>query len=71
MGRLPCTALSPHISFQLDVLLTGNFIQIYNHGRCGYYPKEITDRVNTWTLNEQIHSFYYEDKCSGLFLVVT
>ena len=26
--------------------------------------------ANTWTLIEEIHSFYYEEKYSGLFLVV-
>ena len=46
-------------------------MQIYNLRRCGYYPEEITDRVNTWTLIEEIHSFYYEEKCFWLFLVVT
>ena len=27
-------------------------------------------RANTWTFIEEIHSFCYEEKCSGLFLVV-
>ena len=30
----------------------------------------ITDRENKWTLIEEIHSIYYEEKCCGLFLVV-
>ena len=46
-------------------------MQIYNLGQCGYYTKETTDRANTWTLTEEIHSFHYQEKCSGLFLVVT
>ena len=33
-------------------------IQIYNLGQCGYYPKETTDRVNTWMLIEETHSIY-------------
>ena len=59
------------ISFQLDVLLAGNIMQIYNLGWCGYYPEEITDRANAWTLIEEIDSFYCEEKYCGLFLVVT
>ena len=49
-------------------------MQIYNLDWCGYYPEEYpeetTDRENTWTLTEETHSFHYEEKWSGLFLVV-
>ena len=61
----------PFNIFQLDVLLSGNIMQIHDLGRCGYYPQETTNRANTWTLIEEIHNFYYEEKCCGLFLVVT
>ena len=31
--------------------------------------QETTDRANTWTLIEEISSFYYKEGCCGLFLV--
>ena len=29
----------------------------------GYYPEETTDGANTWTVIEEIHSFYCKVKC--------
>ena len=68
LASMHCSLTS--ISFQLYVILTGNIIQIYNFGCCGYYLEETTNRGNTWMLIEEIHSFYYEERHSGLFLVV-
>ena len=28
-----------------------------------YYPEETTDGANTWTVIEEIHSFYFKVKC--------
>ena len=68
LASMHCSLTS--ISFQLYVILTGNIIQIYNFGCCRYYLEETTDRGNAWMLIEEIHSFYYEERHSGLFLVV-
>ena len=42
LASMHCSLTS--ISFQLYVILTGNIIQIYNFGCCGYYLEETTDR---------------------------
>ena len=55
--------------FNLDVLRTGNVIQMCNLGHL-YYPEETTERENTWTLIKEIHSSYFEERHSGIFLVV-
>ena len=51
------------------IIITGEIIQIYNLGRFGYYPKETTGNADIWTLIEEVHSFHYEERPSGLFVV--
>lgn len=52
------------------VLLTDNIILTYNLGRYRYYPKETTENVNHWMLIGEAHSFPFEERCSGFFLVI-
>ena len=54
LASMHCSLTS--ISFQLYVILTGNIIQIYNFGCCGYYLEETTDRkyVDAYWRNSQL-----------------